>query len=115
MLIATAAITDAFGLAGSGGSAPARARTGGAAAAKSEHLPPGTEYPGQPGPINTSFPGLTTFRGNATRNYYGEGPLPKHPQILWQYPQSGGHVLDVERPVRDRGRGAAPAGPASPT
>src|SRR5437867_13243733 len=22
-----------------------------------------------PGPINTSFPGLTTFRGNATRDY----------------------------------------------
>ena len=90
MLIATAAITDAFGLAGSGGSAPARSGTGGAAAAKSEHLAPGTEYPGQPGPINTSFPGLTTFRGNATRSYYGEGPLPKHPQIIWQYPQSGG-------------------------
>src|SRR5439155_13581370 len=26
------------------------------------------------GPINTAFPGLTTFRGNASRDYYGEGP-----------------------------------------
>jgi outer membrane protein assembly factor BamB len=43
-----------------------------------------------PGPINTSFPGLTTFRGNASRDYYGEGPLPKHPKVLWEYPQSGG-------------------------
>jgi len=43
-----------------------------------------------PGPLNTKFPGLVTFRGNATRTYYGEGPLPKHPEILWQYPQSGG-------------------------
>jgi outer membrane protein assembly factor BamB len=43
-----------------------------------------------PGPINTSFAGLTTFRGNATRDYYGEGPLPQHPQILWRYPASGG-------------------------
>jgi hypothetical protein len=46
--------------------------------------------PSTPGPINTKFPGLVTFRGNATRTYYGEGPLPKHPQVLWQYPQSGG-------------------------
>jgi hypothetical protein len=42
-----------------------------------------------PGPINTAFPGLTTFRGNATRDYYGEGPLPVHPVILWRYPTSG--------------------------
>ena len=43
-----------------------------------------------PGPINTGFPGLTTFRGNATRDYYGEGPVPKHPVVLWQYPETGG-------------------------
>jgi hypothetical protein len=43
-----------------------------------------------PGPINTAFPGLTTFRGNATRDYYGEGPLPTHPSIIWRYPTSGG-------------------------
>jgi hypothetical protein len=46
-----------------------------------------------PGPINTSFPGLTTFRGNATRDYYGEGPLPKHPVILWRYPRTGGMCM----------------------
>jgi PQQ-like domain len=38
------------------------------------------------GPINTRFHGLTTFRGNASRDYYGEGPLPSDPVILWQYP-----------------------------
>ena len=43
-----------------------------------------------PGPINTSFPGLTTFRGNASRDYYGEGPVPRHPVIRWRYPTSGG-------------------------
>src|SRR5207237_8977375 len=43
-----------------------------------------------PGPINSAFPGLTTFRGNATRDYYGEGPVPTHPVILWRYPASGG-------------------------
>jgi hypothetical protein len=43
-----------------------------------------------PGPINTSFPGLTTFRGNAARSYYGEGPVPEDPEVLWRYPASGG-------------------------
>src|SRR5690348_6089620 len=32
-----------------------------------------------PGPVNTRIPGLTTFRGNWTRDYYGEGPVPMHP------------------------------------
>jgi outer membrane protein assembly factor BamB len=41
-------------------------------------------------PINTSFEGLTTFRGNATRTYYGEGPVPRDPEILWRFPESGG-------------------------
>ena len=43
-----------------------------------------------PGPINTAFPGVTTFRGNATRDYYGEGPVPMHPVIRWRYPATGG-------------------------
>ncbi len=42
------------------------------------------------GPINRSFPGLTTFRGNAMRSFYGEGPVPQNPQILWKYPTTGG-------------------------
>jgi outer membrane protein assembly factor BamB len=37
-----------------------------------------------------STPGLTMFRGNPTRTYYGEGPLPTDPQIQWSYPSSGG-------------------------
>ena len=43
-----------------------------------------------PEPINTGFTGMTTFRGNATRSWYGEGPVPEHPEILWHYPPSGG-------------------------
>ncbi len=43
-----------------------------------------------PGPINTKYPGLTTFRGNATRDYYGEGPVPSHPVVRWRYPKTGG-------------------------
>jgi outer membrane protein assembly factor BamB len=43
-----------------------------------------------PGPINTRVAGLTTFRGNATRTYYGAGPVPRDPEILWRFPSSGG-------------------------
>jgi hypothetical protein len=42
------------------------------------------------GAINPKVPGLTTFRGNLTRSYYGEGPLPQHPRVLWRYPRAGG-------------------------
>jgi outer membrane protein assembly factor BamB len=37
-------------------------------------------------PINTAFEGMTTFRGNATRTYYGEGPVPLDPVIGWRSP-----------------------------
>jgi outer membrane protein assembly factor BamB len=42
-----------------------------------------------PGPINTSFEGMTTFRGNATRSWYGQGPVPRNPKVLWRYPAEG--------------------------
>ena len=73
-----------------------------------------------PGPINTAFPGITTFRGNATRDYYGEGPVPRHPVIRWSYPRERRALFDVggrgrfarlvrnrvDRPAeRDRARG----------
>jgi outer membrane protein assembly factor BamB len=50
------------------------------------HLP----HDSEPQPINTKIEGLTTFRGNATRTYYGEGPVPSGPEILWEYPDGGG-------------------------
>jgi hypothetical protein len=34
-------------------------------------------------------PGLTTFRGNLTRSYHGEGPVPRRPKVLWRYPRTG--------------------------
>jgi outer membrane protein assembly factor BamB len=40
-----------------------------------------------PGPVNTAFPGLTTFRGNLTRTYYGQGPVPSDPVIRWREPR----------------------------
>lgn len=34
-------------------------------------------------------PGLTMFRGNPTRTFYGTGPLPiTAPEVLWRYPNS---------------------------
>lgn len=47
---------------------------------------PGSFY----GPINTEFEGLTMWRGNASRTYYGEGPVPQDPGIVWKFgPMSG--------------------------
>lgn len=40
-----------------------------------------------PAPANRSFEGLTTFRGNAARSYYGEGPVPLDPEIRWRHPE----------------------------
>ena len=34
--------------------------------------------------------GLTMFRGNPTRTWYGAGPAPVNPRTLWSYPESGG-------------------------
>ena len=62
----------------------------GASGSPSSQVSPSPSAVVTPGPINTSFPGLTTFRGNATRSYYGEGPVPTRPKIIWRYPSSGG-------------------------
>ncbi|HEX9121811.1 MAG TPA: PQQ-binding-like beta-propeller repeat protein [Actinomycetota bacterium] len=42
-----------------------------------------------PEPINTAYRGISTFRGNATRTYYGVGPVPRKPTVIWGYPVSG--------------------------
>lgn len=41
----------------------------------------GQPYPGKTG-------GMISFRGNPTRTYYGKGPVPASPKVLWQYPKS---------------------------
>ena len=40
-------------------------------------------------PINSTEPGLTTFRGNAARTWYGEGPVPSDPTVRWRSPVDG--------------------------
>lgn len=53
------------------------------------------EYPGWVDPETVGMPwgtevrGLLTFRGNPTRTFYGEGPVPAAPQILWKFPTAG--------------------------
>ncbi len=32
--------------------------------------------------------GITMFRGNLTRSWYGTGPVPADPQLLWRYPET---------------------------
>ncbi len=52
------------------------------------------------GPINTAFAGLTMFRGNASRTYYGEGPIPSAPQVLWKFgPMVGGTSEALQFPT----------------
>jgi outer membrane protein assembly factor BamB len=40
-------------------------------------------------PYGDTVEGLLTFRGNPTRTYYGKGPVPTDPEILWQHPPEG--------------------------
>ena len=39
-------------------------------------------------PWGTEVDGLLTFRGNPTRTWYGKGPVPSSPGVLWQFPDS---------------------------
>ncbi len=41
---------------------------------------------GQPFP-RARVEGILTFRGNPTRSWYGEGPVPRRPQLQWSYPE----------------------------
>ena len=44
--------------------------------------PPTPTAAPSPEPANTAFEGITTFRGNQTRTYYGSGPVPMHPTLV---------------------------------
>lgn len=39
-----------------------------------------------PTTVPAAVRGLLTFRGNATRSYYGTGPVPSSPRVQWSYP-----------------------------
>ncbi|MDE0268688.1 MAG: PQQ-binding-like beta-propeller repeat protein [Acidimicrobiaceae bacterium] len=38
-------------------------------------------------PWGNTIDGLLTFRGNPTRTYYGRGPVPTTPKVVWKHPQ----------------------------
>jgi hypothetical protein len=40
-------------------------------------------------PYGRTVSGLLTFRGNPTRTYYGQGPLPVAPHVVWSFPPEG--------------------------
>ena len=40
-----------------------------------------------PKPANRAFEGVTTFRGNESRSYYGQGPVPLDPVVRWRHPE----------------------------
>ena len=58
-------------------------------AAPTTSAPPTPTAAPSPEPANTAFEGITTFRGNQTRTYYGSGPVPMHPRVIWRYPPEG--------------------------
>ncbi|MDY7104772.1 MAG: PQQ-binding-like beta-propeller repeat protein [Actinomycetota bacterium] len=41
-------------------------------------------------PYGDTVEGVLTFRGNPTRTYYGDGPVPDTPTIRWRFPETGG-------------------------
>jgi len=46
--------------------------------------------------------GFLVFRGNPTRTFYGEGPVPREPSIAWTAPES--RLCSIEGDLEDGGR-----------
>ncbi len=46
--------------------------------------------------------GFLGFRGNPTRTFYGEGPVPRAPVVLWRYPDAP--MCSIEGDLEDGGR-----------
>lgn len=64
----------------------------------SSPVPTPTPYPGWVDPATvgqpvSGMPGLLTFRGNPTRTFYGTGPAPQSPEVLWRF--SGNDERDL--------------------
>lgn len=49
-------------------------------------VPPGLVAAGTVGEAWGELTGLTMFRGNPTRTYYGTGPVPDGLEVLWRFP-----------------------------
>jgi hypothetical protein len=46
--------------------------------------------------------GFLVFRGNPTRTFYGEGPVPRAPQVQWRYPDE--RMCSIEGDLAEDGR-----------
>jgi outer membrane protein assembly factor BamB len=55
-----------------------------------------------PGPVNRKVQGLTTFRGNLSRSYYGEGPVPANPVVRWREPDQKMCMISIVGPDSSR-------------
>jgi outer membrane protein assembly factor BamB len=67
-----------------------------------EHVYPAPDGPVVvAGPVNSAFAGLTTFRGNLSRSYYGEGPVPQAPEVRWRAPLDGSTWCSLSAEGRD--------------
>lgn len=42
--------------------------------------------PNEGAPWGSTVTGLLTFRGNPTRTFYGQGPVPANPKVAWRFP-----------------------------
>ncbi|QYG91207.1 PQQ-binding-like beta-propeller repeat protein [Iamia sp. SCSIO 61187] len=94
-----ASADDAAGGEGDGGDAPADGAGAEPVASGSTDTGPLANDDGYDGwvdpassgnPWTSEVEGLLTFRGNPTRSYYGMGPVPEAPEILWSVPPEGG-------------------------
>lgn len=83
-------IAGIIAMASGGGKSPSRTHAKGGGTPAKPSKPDRPQTVAIKGAINPKFPGLTTFRGNLSRTYYGEGPVPRHPVIRWRYPATGG-------------------------
>jgi len=46
-------------------------------------------------PPDQPVAGLATFRGDATRTWYGQGPVPTDPVVRWTYPNDGSKMCSM--------------------
>jgi outer membrane protein assembly factor BamB len=94
VVVALAALATAYLVADDdegGGTEVADAGEPPADAAAGESTTTGTTEPEEAPPASGfAREGLLTFRGNPTRTYYGEGPVPTAPRVLWSYPGASG-------------------------
>jgi PQQ-like domain len=88
LVVAALAVARVITASATGGD---RATGASEASARAKPAPSRPATPVAAGPVNPRVAGLTTFRGNLTRTYYGEGPIPRRaPRILWRFPRTGG-------------------------